>query len=117
MSAITFYEPNGAISATLQGDEIVIEANKQAATENWIDGFWDSKKHYVLNGEAVLRPANPAVLTGLILSELPIPCVIDINGTRYDCSDESAELDLDAGAHKITVIAFPYLNGVFNVEN
>lgn len=117
MSAISFYEPNGAISAVLQGDQIVIDANKAATTENWIDGAWDGKTHYVLNGVATLRPDCPAVIDGLILSDLPVPCVLDINGTKYDVDQSEVELDLGTGSFVIKVIAFPYLDGVFNVEN
>ena len=117
MSAISYYEPNGAISAILQGDQIVIDANKAATTENWIDGAWDGKTHYVLNGVATLRPDCPAVIDGLTLTDLPVPCVIDIDGTKYESDDATVELDLTAGSHKITIIAFPYLDGVFNVEN
>ncbi len=117
MNAISFYEPNGAISAVLQGDQIVIDANKVAATESWIDGLWDGKKYYVLNGVATLRPDCPAVIDGLILSNLPVPCVLDINGTKYDADESEVELDLGTGSFVIKVIAFPYLDGVFNVEN
>jgi hypothetical protein len=117
MKAITFYESNGAITAVLQGDQIVIDANKAATTENWIDGLWDGKTHYVLDGTATLRPDCPALLDGSTLTYLPAPCVIDINGVHYDCNEDTAEIDLGLGAHQITVLAFPYLNGVFNVEN
>jgi len=117
MSAISFYESNGFISATLQGDEAVIALNKELDESPYVDGLWDGATHYVLDGEVLDRPVCPAVLTGLVLTDLPTPCVIDINGTKYDSDDATVELDLGASSHKITVIAFPYLDGVFNVEN
>lgn len=117
MSAISFYEPNGKINAVLEGDESVIELTKQMTESLWVDGFWDGKLYYVVDGTATLRPDCPAVLDGLTLTDLPVPCVIDIDGTKYESDDDTVELDLAAGSHKITIIAFPYLDGVFNVEN
>jgi hypothetical protein len=117
MSAISFHELNGKINAVLEGDDLVIELNKQATKELWIEGRWDSNIYYVYNGEACLRPPCPAALESNRIVNLPTPCVIDINGVHYDCNEDTAEIDLGLGAHQITVLAFPYLNGVFNVEN
>jgi hypothetical protein len=53
----------------------------------------------------------------MVLTGLPVPCVLDINGTQYNADESEVELDLGAGSFQIKVIAFPYLDGVFNVEN
>lgn len=117
MSAISFYEPSGEINAVLEGDDSVIELNKQMTQSLWIDGLWDGKLYYVVDGVATFRPACPAVLDGLILSDLPVPCVLDINGKQYNVDQPEVELDLAIGLFIIKVIAFPYLDGVFDVEN
>lgn len=117
MSAISFYEPSGKIYAVLEGDDSVINLNKQMTQSAWIDGMWDSKVYYVVNGLATLRPACPAQLNGLVLSNLPVPCVLDINGTSYNVDQAEVTLDLPTFASVVRVIAFPYLDGVFNVNN
>ena len=114
---ISYYDESGKITGEVTGDTAAIELTKQMTTLPWVEGEWFGKPVYVLDGEVLDRPACPAVLTGSVLTDLPVPCVIDINGTKYDCDEESADLDLGAGSHTITVIAFPYLDGVFNVEN
>lgn len=117
MPSISFYNDQGSFTGELSGDEIVINLNKELSEFEWIDGSWYGKPYYVLNGEATLRPACPAVLDGLILSDLPVPCVLDINGTQYNVDQPEVELDLATGLFIIKVIAFPYLDGVFDVEN
>jgi len=117
MSEITFYDPDGKINAVLRGDQSVIELNKQMTESLWVDGLWDSNTHYVVDGIATLRPDCPATLDGMVLTGLPVPCVLDINGTQYNADESEVELDLGAGSFQIKVIAFPYLDGVFNVEN
>jgi hypothetical protein len=117
MSAISFYEPDGEINAVLEGDESVIELTKQMTASFWIEGFWDGKLYYVVDGTATLRPDCPAVLDGLTLTNLPVPCVLEINGTQYNANQTEVELDLVQGLFIIKIIAFPYLDGVFNVEN
>ena len=114
---ISYYNERGEITGQLSGDAIVIELTKEMTTDAWVDGEWYGKPVYVLAGEVLDRPACPAIYEAGALINLPVPCTIDINGTRYECADDSAELDLAAGAHTITIIAWPYLDGVFNVEN
>lgn len=114
---ISYYDEQGRITGELSGDAAVIELTKQMTSEAWVEGEWFGKPVYVLNGEVVDRPECPATLEASTLFNLPVPCVINIDGTKYNCDQDSAELDLGAGLHKITVIAFPYLDGVFNVQN
>lgn len=117
MNAITFYLPNGEIDSVLTGDSSVIQATIPISELPWVEGAWDRLTHYVLDGEAVERPANPAVLTDLTLTNLPVPCKIVINGTEYDCNDSQIDLDLPMiNEYLITVVAFPYLDAEFEIE-
>lgn len=118
MSAITFYEPDGSITGTLQGDLVVIDLNKEITQENWIDGLWDCKKYYVLNGEAVLRPENPTTLTGFLLENVPVPSKLFINTAEYTTEESSIELEFDQpGFYKIKLVSWPYLPKEFLIEN
>jgi hypothetical protein len=70
---------------------------------------------YVENGAIVARPANPAVLNGTVLTGLPNPSTVTINGTAYTVTD--GELDMtfpNAGTYAIAVTSpFPYLDAAF----
>ena len=78
----------------------------------------DMEEGYVLDGEVVARPANPARLDGLVLRDLPAPCEIGINGQPYKCNEDTAELEFDQpGTYRITVRAWPHLDKEFEIEN
>lgn len=72
---------------------------------DWVDG------HAI-----VRRPENPTVLDGMTLRNLPIPCVITIDGTAHDSTDETAELSFSQpGTFTVVVSAFPMLDATFQV--
>jgi hypothetical protein len=70
---------------------------------------------YVVNKAVLPRPVTPATLTGTVLSNLPNPSTVTINGTAYTVTD--GELDMtfpNAGTYAITVSSpFPYLDASF----
>ena len=113
---ITFFDNEGMILHTLQGSRIAIELNK-SMNPNWVDGQWDTDKHYVLNGEPINRPVNPTQMDELTLINLPVPCKILINDNQYDITDSTVELELPMSAkYKIVVKCFPYLDAEFEIE-
>ena len=115
---ITFYLPNGKIDYFLTGEQSVIDTTIENSSGNYVQGIWDGETYYVENGQATPRPSNPATLDGLILSNLPVPCQIYINNTMYECDEATVELELTySGKYKIRVVAFPYLDGEFEIEN
>lgn len=72
--------------------------------------------HYVLGEKLTPRSASPVTLSGTTLRNVPIPAKVYINGTGYDTSDSTVELDLvQVGTYKIRVEAFPYLEVAFTV--
>ncbi len=74
--------------------------------------------HYVLHGAVQPRPTCPALLDGMTLRDLPVPCAIRINGVSYDCAEPTAELEFDQpGAYSIRVTAWPYRNADFEVTH
>lgn len=80
-------------------------------------GEIDGALEYVNAGNKQPRPANPAMLAGQTLHNLPVPCVIKINKQEYPCNEASAMLDFTyPGLYRITVRAFPFLDGVFEVQ-
>lgn len=73
---------------------------------------------YVLDGVVTPRPANPATVDGLTLSNLPVPCTITIDGQEYACGDDTAELSFtQPGVYRVTVSAWPMLDVTFEVSD
>lgn len=117
MNAITFYLPTGEIDSVLTGDQSVINETIKISELDWVEGYFYDMVYYVLNGQAVERPVNPTLLTGLTLTNVPYPCKIVINQTEYECNESEVELDFPmSGLYKIKVIAFPYLDAEFEIE-
>lgn len=78
-------------------------------------GIGHPETDYVDDGAIVARPENPATLNGTILTGLPNPSTVTINGTAYTVTD--GELDMtfpNAGTYAIAVTSpFPYLDAAF----
>lgn len=85
--------------------------------DNIYAGVANQATQYIKDGALLDRPANPAMLRGAGLVNLPAPCIITINGTEYPCGDTSAELDFTyPGIYRIKVSAWPYLDAAFEVQ-
>jgi hypothetical protein len=79
-------------------------------------GDGDPATSYVSDGAIVPRPANTAVLTGMNLTNLPVPCTISIDGTSHTCTDDHCDLEFTQPAtYKVVVSAFPMLDATFEV--
>lgn len=112
----TRYHPDGRIDTTFTLQLVVVNTLRQQG-ELYVAGWHDADTHYVHHGEVVRRPPNPARLDGMTLRDLPVPCAIVIDGTRYECADHEAELELPvAKTYRITVEAFPMVDATFDLE-
>jgi hypothetical protein len=79
-------------------------------------GEGQPKTHYVKNGQSVARPANPAVLDGVTLKSLPVPCTITLEGVDHECTDDTCELSFShPGTYPVKVSAWPMLDATFEV--
>lgn len=118
MSSISFYNARGEITSSLSGDPGIVETTKQMTEDSWVDGDWYGQLLYVLNGEVVPRPENPATLSGQTLSNVPVPATIIVNGTSYESSESIVELGFSQpGTYAVKVVAWPHLDKEFSVEN
>ena len=112
MTDFAKYDDTGRILATGSMPASMLELQEG----NIYVGTADADSQYIVGGAATPRPANPATLSGTILSNLPVPCVIRINASEYPCTDSTATLNLTlAGTYTITVTAFPFLDAIFTV--
>lgn len=114
---ISYYDSTGRIYGYATGDDITMEVTKANTEQQWVEGEWDGETHYVKNGKALERQPCPATLNGMALHNMPAPCKIVINSTEYDVTDKTVELEFDyPGVYKIKILAFPYLDGEFEIE-
>lgn len=88
-------------------DYIIIDCDVEQA---------NASTHYVKNNELLARPENPAKLNGTTLNDVPVPSEIFINGTRYQCDEETVELDLEEGVHEVIIKSFPYKERVYEIN-
>jgi hypothetical protein len=96
--------------------QFMIEYQTTPAGGSVVPGEGMPETHYVKDGQVLERPANPAVLDGMTLRNLPVPCVVMINAASHDCTDETVELSFSQpGTYPVVVSAFPALEATFMV--
>lgn len=65
-------------------------------------------------GTAQKTLPSPVVLTGMQLTNVPIPAKLTINDTTYDTNDAVVDLEFTySGTYKLKVTAFPYEDANF----
>lgn len=105
----------GAIVATFACDESEATLNSNA-DYGVLAGQYSWPSHYVRDGAAVPRPAGPAVLDGLLLTQVPVPAILQINQATYPLTEATVELAFTLpGSYVLTLRAFPYLDQTFTV--
>ena len=81
-----------------------------------VEGEYDNRTHYILNGEPTERPASPVTRTDLTLQGVPAGSTLTIasaslstsNGERYDAEGE-VELEFPLpGTYRLRVECWPY---------
>ncbi len=99
----------GEMDAIITCQQETIELNTPAGFGR-IDGAWDNDLYYVLNGAATAKtPMNP-VVTGSIISNLPIPCTVLVDFVTYQVDDGVFEFSSPLpGPYKCIISAVPYL--------
>lgn len=80
------------------------------------DHEFDITSIYYEEGMIKQKAPLPAKLTGLVLSNLPVPCTVEIEGNRYTVDETELELDFQfPGNYAVRVSRFPYLDRIFKV--
>ena len=71
-------------------------------------GSYSADDYYVVDGEAVERPASPVTLSDLTLLAVPTGSTLTINGESYDAEgDVELEFPL-SGTYRLRVECWPY---------
>lgn len=116
ISIIEYDEETGRILqtglASLENVEVEFAMGKPL-----LQGEADPLTQYVRSdGVIESRPPNPARLDGMVLRDLPVPCVLVLDGTPYDCDDAECELSFSLpGRHYIQVESWPAQSAAFEV--
>jgi hypothetical protein len=123
MSIVNYviHDASGAINqwGVIPEDMMDLQIQNHAMVgKSIIKGVGHPHTHYVKDGESTLRPDNPTTLNGGILSNLPVPSVIQMDdGTTYDVNDSTVELSFpNPGQYAVTVISFPFLPKTFGIQ-
>lgn len=120
MNSISLYrKDSGLVFQSVTGTETTLELNKQDDVSiGFVEGLYEPGLFYVLGGEAMARPENPATLSGSTLSNVPVPSTIHINNESYPCEESTVELEFaHPGEYRIRVESWPYLDKEFEIEN
>lgn len=116
--SISFHNERGEIVGSLSGPKATIDVTKQHTDDLWVNGTHDGAVSYVQDGAVRARPEQNTTLDGHTLMHLPVPCIIHINETAYDCDDDTAELVLDQNTtYAVVVEAWPFLDREYTIEN
>lgn len=118
MNTISFYDSTGKITGVAEFPPGVAGMIKEHTAAPFIDGNWLDKPVYVVDGIVVNRPENPTTLTGRTLHNVPVPATIKINAAIYEAVESEVELSFNQpGTYTVKVIAWPYLDKEFQIEN
>ncbi|MCX5470468.1 hypothetical protein OSH04_01930 [Alcaligenes sp. A-TC2] len=116
---ISSFDDQGRYVASIWGHPLyVLAPSAQAWPHHTADGRFDES--WWFNGmEVVKRQACPATVEGAVLLDVPPDSKILIEGVSYECIDGGeVELSFDQpGSYEVKVICWPYLEGVYIVEN
>ena len=74
-----------------------------------VEGEYDNRQWYILNGQPTERPASPVTLSNLTLQGVPAGSTLLINGEGYEGVEGNVELEFPLpGVYSLRVECFPY---------
>ena len=118
MREVSLHDSTGRIHTLLSGDAVGIQNTLDNIPDGWVEGSWDTHTKYVSDGEVLDRPLNPATLSGLTLSNVPVPATLQIGNQFYECDEPTVELEFNLpGTYVVKLFSWPYLDKEFTVEN
>lgn len=115
---ITLYDTEGRFVGHVSGHpQYVIAPTLEATPHQHVEGK-QAENTYMTQGAVQVRQPCPAVLTGLKLTTVPNPCLLYINNVAYPCESNTIELEFDQPiSYAIRIVAWPFLDGEFFIEN
>lgn len=110
MREVSYFNPStGEIVGCVTGQDYEVEANLPDGCD-YIEGIFPPTKYYVKDGAAVALQELSVTVTGNVVSGLPVPCVVRIEGVPYEITDGELELNANLpGPYRILISAPCYL--------
>lgn len=109
MSSFVIYDADGVILRTGHCPESMLEIQAQAG-EFILEGAANDATQYISNGIVANKHAIAPIVSGLIVSNLPIPCALTIDNTQYQCTDGVAELSFNLpGTYRVRIEALHHI--------
>lgn len=113
MAQLSHYDAQGRITAILTVPESMIDLQM----DDVVYGKANAATEYVLDRTITPRPPCPAVLAGSTLSGMPVPSTLFINDKPFAITEDSATLTFaNPGVYRLRLVCWPYLDGIFDVE-
>ncbi|MEY2680633.1 MAG: hypothetical protein RL661_864 [Pseudomonadota bacterium] len=105
----------GGVHSGYQDAESALSQIFMAGMDAVIEGEYDNRTHYILNGQPTERPASPVTIDGRTLSDVPPGSTLWIDGESYEAEGD-VELDFAMpGTYKLRVVCFPYLDWEYDL--
>lgn len=80
------------------------------------DNDYEMNEIYYSRGAIKMREVMPASISGSVITGIPIPSVIEIEGMRYDYDTDVVELEFTyPGVYFVKVSSWPYIDRYFKV--
>ena len=109
MITITEYDEASGRIGFIKGfsDEETYDINTDGVAHAM--GCYSAEDYYVVDGEAVERPASPVTLSDLTLLGVPTGSTLTINGERYENVEGDVELEFPLpGTYRLRAECWPY---------
>lgn len=117
MNAVIYNIESGEILRCVTCPKDMISLQYDHSSENFLecDRVNDSL-YYILNGQIEHRPEFQEVISGTVISGLPIPTTVVTNGTVAVVTDGEADLIFDhSGTYMVQLYSFPYIEKTVEV--
>lgn len=111
------YNEEGRINKNITSPSDMVEV-QLAEGESYLESpeVVDDELFYVSNQSIIERPSFSESIVGTVISNLPIPTTIKVEGRTYEVLDGVAELSFSMpGAYRVSLYSFPYKDKTIEV--
>lgn len=109
------YNIDGEVLRTVSCAPSMIDV-QLGTDESYIEGTCNDVTQYVLNDTVTDKPSMSATLIGNVITELPVPSTVSIDGQVFSVPDGILEFTIDqVGTYDIVCEAVNYLPKKFTV--
>lgn len=117
MNVVIYKISSGEILRCVTCPEDMVTFQYNSETESFIEhDRVDDAVFYILSGMIEPRPEFEEVISGTVISNLPVPTTVIANGVSTVVSDGEADLEFDqSGTYLVQLYSFPYVEKTVEV--